>query len=560
LSTQKEGGVLADAVLPDAYDKLNDTLKKVHNARVGHWGVRRTMQLLDENFPGHKIKVDEVREYIAKCPICQKNRQGMVDSIKPMIRHLKPPYMRKAIGIDTLTITPPDELGNKYLIVIVVHFSKLAWGYPCATKDAKTLADAIVTFFSIYGMFDTIISDPGSDLTSNLIADLDRYYGVVHAFSLVDRHESNGVEGTNKQILRHIRALVQEERVAKVWSTPTVLPIIFFLINSHISSETGYTPFQLHFGSDEATYFKMPESLPEGEQQHEFIKLLDQNLKDLTTASKKFQDNIVKHRTKDNNPETQNLYQPGDFVLYRHDNNRPLSSKLSSPYAGPYIVISQTKNDVSVRHMSTGVTSVLHVERLKRFVGTREQAIEAANTDYDQYQVNCILGYKGDPKLRSEMQFELLFNAGDTMWKTHCKDIYETVYFEEFCTSRQELRVLLTTEVITKKILSTLNKSIINEFTPNSNGYLNLRFYGYVTYNSFGLPDSDREVYVTPVEFKSLSKNKCDMNIRVPLFKQNILVKHEIIHYYCMTADKVQESQYKLVDISSKEVYTCLKL
>ena len=44
--------------------------------------------------------------------------------------------------------------------------------------------------------------------------DLNKYLGYTeHRVSLVDRHTSNGVEGTKGQILRHIRALCMEERV-----------------------------------------------------------------------------------------------------------------------------------------------------------------------------------------------------------------------------------------------------------------------------------------------------------------------------------------------------------
>jgi hypothetical protein len=101
----------------------------------------------------------------------------MVDSIKPIIGHIKPEYKRKAIGVDVLTVTPTDKYGNTYLFVMVVHFTKLTWGYPSPTKDAASLAKALTIFFSLYGMFDTIISDPGSDLTSNLSVELEKFYG-----------------------------------------------------------------------------------------------------------------------------------------------------------------------------------------------------------------------------------------------------------------------------------------------------------------------------------------------------------------------------------------------
>ena len=41
-------------------------------------------------------------------------------------------------------------------------------------------------------------SEPGSDIMSETVAQLDLWFGVRRAISLVDRHESDGVEGVCK--------------------------------------------------------------------------------------------------------------------------------------------------------------------------------------------------------------------------------------------------------------------------------------------------------------------------------------------------------------------------
>lgn len=53
--------------------------------------------------------------------------------------------------------------------------------------------------FATYGVVDTIISAPGSDLMSQVIAQLNTRLGIRHIVSLVDRHESNGVERMNSE-------------------------------------------------------------------------------------------------------------------------------------------------------------------------------------------------------------------------------------------------------------------------------------------------------------------------------------------------------------------------
>jgi hypothetical protein len=97
-------------------------------------------------------------------------------------------------------------------------------------------------------------------------------------------------EGTGKQVSRHIRVLTQEERIKDEWSSPTVLPLIEFLVNSHENSESGVVPLNATFGSKDAIYMTMPDGLDPAERTHEFVHRLDENLAHLRTVSKRFQE------------------------------------------------------------------------------------------------------------------------------------------------------------------------------------------------------------------------------------------------------------------------------
>ena len=156
----------------------------------------------------------------------------MVIDIPPLVRHLKPPHMRSRIGVDTLTVTPPDKHDNYLIIVVVEHFSKFSTLYPAKDHLATTMASCLFQHFCRFGLFDEIISDPGSDLTAECVVLLNQWFGVSKLLSLVDRHESNGVEPTNKKILRHLRALVFDFRNSQDWSDPSVLSLIEYFLNS----------------------------------------------------------------------------------------------------------------------------------------------------------------------------------------------------------------------------------------------------------------------------------------------------------------------------------------
>ena len=49
--------------------------------------------------------------------------------------------------------------------------------------------------------------------------------------------------------------------------------------------------------------------------------------------------------------------------------------------------------------------------------GSEEDAYKAAMLDNDQYVVDRILAYRGDPDQRTSMEFEVRFSDGTIVWK-----------------------------------------------------------------------------------------------------------------------------------------------
>ncbi len=67
-----------------------DMLKAVHGGTMLHQGVRRTWLLLNKLFPGHRIPMKKVQEFLDDC------RHKMRDNLQPFTRVLKPPHARNA--------------------------------------------------------------------------------------------------------------------------------------------------------------------------------------------------------------------------------------------------------------------------------------------------------------------------------------------------------------------------------------------------------------------------------------------------------------------------------
>ena len=48
------------------------------------------------------------------------------------------------------------------------------------------------------------------------------------------------VIGSNKEILRHVKALVTDENSDSTWSDDVNLALVFFVMNYQVNSETGF--------------------------------------------------------------------------------------------------------------------------------------------------------------------------------------------------------------------------------------------------------------------------------------------------------------------------------
>ncbi|MEY4860558.1 MAG: hypothetical protein RL059_257 [Bacteroidota bacterium] len=126
-------------------DKLTELLEQVHGGtnRSGHHGVRRTFNLLNKLYPGHRIPYDVVADFIDRCSICQKFRLGMNDRLQSIERHRKVPNARSAIGVDTLEVQM-DRHGYWLLIVVRNLFYEVNHFVSCKGSYGRNSRSSII--------------------------------------------------------------------------------------------------------------------------------------------------------------------------------------------------------------------------------------------------------------------------------------------------------------------------------------------------------------------------------------------------------------------------------
>jgi hypothetical protein len=391
----------------------NDMLRHVHNARQGHLGVKTTWTRLKDLYPGHEIPYAFVDDYIRNCPVCQKFRHNRGRAYySPLIQRIPAKHLQSSIGID-LAHMIHDSLGNKYILIVVNHFSKLTHLYPIPDKEDKTIARCLIQYYSQYGIHENIRLDQGSEFTGTLIEMLHRWLGVEARYSLVNRSESSGAERSILEVRRHILALMHEDQEYEKWSSPEYLSIVQHIINDTVSTETGFKPFHLHYGSAAATYHSLPEFLNESKECDalKYLRALDLFLQRARSRSAIHLREVQAARMKDN-PVLPNRYQPGDLIFFNNLTKQFRDKVKEAKHGGPYIVEAQSGNTIICKHCVLDTRHTFHLDEVSLFAGTLEEAQNVARFDKQQAMVSKIVNHTGASAMITDLRFTIQFSDG----------------------------------------------------------------------------------------------------------------------------------------------------
>ena len=522
---------------------LDSILQEVHGDRHLHYGASHTWKRAKALYPDARISIRSVRDYVRECPMCQKTRDTGITGLKPRTLSLKPPTYRRTVGVDHVAVTPKDKHGHDCAIMVVEHFSHFPFVYAAKDYTAETVAITLFKHYCHHGTFDQVASDPGSAFMSEVVRQLNAWLGIAHKVSLVGRHQSNGTEASNKQFIRHLTTLVLDERLYDRWSDDTVLPLINLHLASYPTEETGgYTPLQLKYGTLDAARFNLPEQLLQepGVRAAAIVKALDENLQTIRSISRKLQAELAAERAEQD--KNISSYEPGDLVLFnpREQPSDHLPSKLSPNWLGPYSVINQVKNDVAVKHIVLNTEAVLHVERLKPFFGTFEEAVSIARHDQHQFNIIQFNYYTGNPFLRTSMTFNITFEDG-TITMPYGGDFIDSQQFEAYILATPELFPLRFPVKVATREINRLERLAITSATPGMEAFVNIRIYDGKTsvwFDSLQLPHKDKP-YLMPIRFTKWYYRNSQRLIEavVPLFGNThpkytlYLTSYDIIAY-----------------------------
>ena len=394
--------------------KVYNWLKKCHGHESlhGHRGVDATLTLLKASVPPAEHWTGmrkDARDFVKQCPCCQfmQSSKTLIATTAPYNVSVRAPMDR--LNIDTIGPLPPDENGNAYIIVIVDVFSRFVELYPAPDATALSAAKALIQWIGRYGNPGEILSDNGAQYTADIITQLCELIQVEHLTILPYSHEENAiVERANREVNRHLRAIVFDKKVKKEWSL--FLPLVQRIMNATVSASTGVTPASIIFGNAvDLDKGLLPYALKsaivyeEGKPLNEYLSKLLTNQAHIIALAQETQYIInqehIRRKTDKGNQVTG--YDINDYVIYEYPqsllvgDSRP--DKLAMHYRGPYRIIKIDGSRIEIQNLVNTQTTEAHISQLRPFLYDPNYVnpVEVARNAGEEFEVDSIVEIRG---------------------------------------------------------------------------------------------------------------------------------------------------------------------
>ena len=320
----------------------------IHN--LGHPGVERTRQTIADKFFWPSMREDSSR-WARECQPCQ---------LAKINRHTTPPIgeftvpERRFSHLNVDLVGPlPVSNGFRYLLTAVDRFTRWPIAIPIKDITAESVIDAFAHgWISHFGIPASITTDRGSQFSSAIWTQLMQTWSIKTHTTTPYHPASNGlVERFHRRLKESLIALSEQQPVNWFWSLPCTL----LCIRTTLKPDIGASPADLVYGEG----LSVPGSLiPSNDNADndtvrrtlEHLRLEVARLQPTHTSA---------HRVP-------RVHIPGDLERASHvfvlrGGHQP---SLSSPYVGPFRVVSRGRESFRIALPGRGVDSI-NIARLK---------------------------------------------------------------------------------------------------------------------------------------------------------------------------------------------------
>lgn len=226
---------------------LRASVLKIANEGIlsGHQGTKRTADRVSEEFYWPGMQADVTR-YVKSCDICQRTIPKHLVGRVPLgnMPIINTPFQRVAIDI-VGPLSPRSANGNRYVLTMVDFATRYPDAVALPSIHTERIAEALLEMSSRVGIPREIVTDRGTQFTSQLMKELSRLLSFKQLPTTPYHPMANGlVERFNGTLKQMIRRMCQES--PKNWDR--YLAPLLFAYREVPRTSLGFSPFDLLYG------------------------------------------------------------------------------------------------------------------------------------------------------------------------------------------------------------------------------------------------------------------------------------------------------------------------
>ena len=410
-----------EAPIPDSIRK---EIERVHNAMVGHAGIKRTVKRLVDAGSTTRDQRGWVTRFIHECPFCQKQSYRRELKSKQPFTLAQTQRVMQRLNLDAIGPIDEDKYGYQYVLTVIDTFSRWVMTYPLRTLESEEIIRALIQHIGIFGAPVEWLTDNGSSLKSKKVREIVELLNMTHKLTTAYSHEENAiVERSNHEVIRYLRAMVYDDNTTERWSD--LLPFAQRICNAEVVSSIGVSPAQIIFGAainlDRGI---LVPNTPVEEHDHPVYSDYVNGLIKAQQAAIEFARDIQATKDAEHIAEGRGRaiteFKIGDFVTLSYpanqDGKSKPPSKLMTKRRGPFEVLSFEGPIYKCRNLGDNKVLAIHVNELEIFrydvAHVDPQAVAAK--DQREFVVEAIVEHRPTHQpTRHRKQLEFLIKWKD---------------------------------------------------------------------------------------------------------------------------------------------------
>lgn len=322
----------------------------------------------------------DAKRFVASCDLCQRTTPKGHTTRAPLVRVpvIETPFQRVAIDI-VGPLNPKSAQGNRYILTMVDYATRYPDAVALPSVETERVAEALVEMFSRVGVPREVLSDRGTNFTSEVMKEVSRLLSVKQLHTSPYHPIANGlVERFNGTLKQMLKRMCQERPTD--WDR--YLAPLLFAYREVPQESLGFSPFELLYGRNVRgplavlrelwTNATIPNEL---RTTYEYVLALRDRLENTCKLAHEELERAGERYSRYYNIKSRKRsLKPGEKVLILLPTEH---NKLLMQWKGPFSVISR-RGDVDYEVDLGHATKIFHINMLKRYQQRKDDTIVAA--------------------------------------------------------------------------------------------------------------------------------------------------------------------------------------